>query len=189
MSLADRVATLEHLLLEATEFALPGEETGRWSDLATRLVMPKEHWNLFRCRPGNHPKRRLRGMARLLDQAWETGLARWFVDIVRRGDGRAVQAAFSVAGSSARGRGRASTFIGVQRAGEIAVNIALPYCAAWGRLAVEPGLVTRSLALYRAWPALEPNHMLAEGGRGSSLGVQEDAQVARFGLVCYAYVG
>lgn len=155
---AERVEALEDLMLGAAGFA---RGPSRWDGLDNRPAVGATGWNLFRCRPDNHPRRRLLGMARLLDRAWEEGLVDWVAASVLSGDVRTQQRALTVSRQE-RADGK-ETLIGPQRAGEIAVNVALPFCLAWGRLSRDRRLASSALSLFAAWPALETNHMLREG--------------------------
>ncbi|MBM3459514.1 MAG: DUF2851 family protein, partial [Armatimonadetes bacterium] len=163
----ERAEALEGLLIGAA--GLAGGRT-RWTELAEAPAVKPEAWDLFRCRPDNHPRRRLMGMARLLSRWWDQGLVRELTGRVLGGDVRGVLWAFVV--SFEEGAHKRKSLIGPQRAGEIAVNVALPICLALGRRSHDLRLTALARSLYAAWPPLESNHMLREGA--SVLGIAAD---------------
>jgi hypothetical protein len=63
-----------------------------------------------------------------------------------------------VARATATGR----ALIGADRAGEIAVNVVLPYLHAWGRLHHRPDVAGAALRVYRDWPPLQTNEITRE---------------------------
>ena len=119
-------------------------------------------WHLFRVRPDNHPRRRLTGMALLLDRVWDQGLLATLTGGVRQADVAAVRGLLAVTGApSGHGR-REAAYIGPGRAGEMAVNVLLPFCAAWGAGMGDSGLTKAAWALYRGWPTLPENEITRE---------------------------
>jgi hypothetical protein len=55
--------------------------------------------------------------------------------------------------------------IGSGRAGEVAVNVLLPFLHALGRVGDDAALAERALALYRRYPATAPNRVTREMAR------------------------
>lgn len=169
---ADRVPTLRALLLGAAGLLDPSDGTprgplggnghgpspaDRWRASGLSPVLGLDAWRLFRIRPGNHPRRRLLGAAVLLDRAWERGLLADLADRVLTGGVTEVRA-----GLVARDPGSGDTLIGPGRAGDIAVNVLLPFVHAWGRLDHRPQASQAALRLYRAWPPLQENEITRE---------------------------
>lgn len=157
----------------------------RWQATGLSPVVPPEAWHLFRVRPDNSPRRRLAGMALLLDRFWEQGLLATLTGLVKEGTVSRVSHALTVASpqagpecAMAEGTGRPGpALIGAGRAGEMAVNVLLPFCAAWGLATRDRGLRNAAATLYRQWPALPENEItrevatrLAQGGGAGGLG-------------------
>ena len=116
------------------------------TDLATGIspVVPQGGWHLFRVRPDNHPRRRLMGVALFLDWVQERGLLTTLTGDVHEADVAAVRGLLTVAGAPA-GRGRReAAYIGPGRAGEMAVNVLLPFCATWEPNTGDSGLASAS---------------------------------------------
>ena len=139
---------------------------GRWRNTGLAPVVEAEEWRLFRIRPSNHPARRLIGMARLLDCLWDEGLVEGLARNVKSGTVEGLRAALiqpSPDVQADQGAGLMGTaLIGGDRAGEIAVNMALPFFFAWGSLVRDGHLRRTALALYRAWPTLPSNEISRE---------------------------
>ena len=115
---------------------------------------PPLRWHLFRVRPGNHPGRRLAGMAWLLDCYLEGGLMSGLAQGMEGG------ASALERGLVVRSEGRA--LIGPDRARELAVNAALPGLVAWGRLQGEASLAEEAVALYHRFPKMPDNEVHRE---------------------------
>jgi hypothetical protein len=145
----------------------------RWRAMDIPPVVPQGGWHLFRVRPDNHPRHRLTGMALLLDRVWARGLLPTLVGGVREGGVAAVRGMLTVAGASPSPGGREAAYIGRGRAGEMAVNVLLPFCAAWGASVRDSNLTEAAWALYRGWPALPENEITSE--MSARLGVPSGA--------------
>jgi hypothetical protein len=191
-----RAALTERLLLEAS-YMLPS-----LVDRSPSAAVPTHHsrWPALQpCRPANHPRRRIAGIAVLLARAWEPGLAKWAQDLVEGLAGAVSEASINqkslrkgvekrflaqkgpLATPSqkvlkldprrielmreflcVRESGGRGTLIGNDRADEVAVNILLPWAYALGAALKRPGMARAAQALYRAWPAIESNHLARE---------------------------
>ena len=170
VSSLDRAPVLLSMLLGAAGFfespTAPDPATAsmeeRWRAMGVSPVVPQGGWHLFRVRPDNHPRRRLTGMALLLDRVWDQGLLSTLTGGVRAADVAAVRGMLAVAGAPAGHGRRPAAYIGPGRAGEMAVNVLLPFCAAWGSSAGVPGLAEAAWALYRGWPPLPENEITRE---------------------------
>jgi len=123
-------------------------------------------WSLFRVRPSNHPARRLAGMARLLRRFRQTGLLPGLASVVENADEHDPGASLMVAadgywadhfdlGGECAGLER--YLIGRSRAGEIAVNVVLPFAAALGQATSRGGLARRAMDLYADQPPAAEN--------------------------------
>ena len=131
-----------------------------WQATALAPVVAAGAWVHFRIRPDNRPVRRLLGMARLLERTWEEGLLSAMVSAVREGTVVGLLEALTV--GPPREGGRRASLIGAGRAGEMAVNVLLPFCAAWGSATGDRRLRASAWSLYRAWPALPENEVTRE---------------------------
>ena len=156
-----RLLALKAMLLNAAGLLSvmeAGKETVRLSALLKHLPktknMGRDRWQLFRVRPSNHPARRVAGAAHLLDRYIEAGLLRGLAKDVCRDDAR-----FLVQRMTVR------SFIGRGRAGELVINVVLPFMHAWAGLRRDHALRTRCLELYRAFPAPQDNEITREAKR------------------------
>ncbi len=111
-------------------------------------------------RPQNHPARRLAGAARLVARYVDGGLLAGLLAAVRAGPS-ALAGALQVPGDGfwrdhydlASGPARLSAgLIGPGRAGELAVNVVLPFTLAWAEGHGDPPLAEAAVAVYRRYP-------------------------------------
>ena len=162
----ERTAAAEAVLMGTAGF-LPEDETAdpyvaglrqRWrAQLAGEaLVLP---WELTG-RPENHPARRLAGAASLLARYVDVGLPAGLLAAVRAGPGAlagALQAQaegfwrdhYDLTSGPAR---LPAGLIGAGRAGELAVNIVLPFAFAWAETRGDAALAEAAVATFRRWP-------------------------------------
>jgi len=111
-------------------------------------------------RPQNHPARRLAGAARLLVRHVDGGLLPGLLTAVRAGPAALASALQAQADGFWRdhydltsGPARLPAgLIGPGRAGELAVNIVLPFALAWGETRGDAPLAEAAAAVYRRYP-------------------------------------
>ncbi len=115
-------------------------------------------WHLFRIRPENHPRRRLLGVAFLLDRYWERGLLAGLEILVREDSWHPLERGLTVKGE---GSGPWA-LIGKARAGDTAVNGLLPFFHSLGTLRGDGELRRRCLELYQSYPRLQHNEITKE---------------------------
>ena len=146
-----RRPVIESCLLKAAGFSSvpPAEEA-----LAPLPIRPPPRWNLFRVRPGNHPKQRILGAALLLQHHMESGLPAGMIGLIYQGHPALEQ------GLTIRRDGRA--LIGPGRARELAVNAVLPFAVAWAGTQGDPALAEASTALYHKYPKAAENEVQRE---------------------------
>ena len=116
--------------------------------------MAASDWRHFRVRPTNHPVRRILGAARIIDRYLDGGLA-WGV----RADAEEGKAAHLTRRLSA------PPYVGLSRARDVAVNVALPFLHAYAGAARQPGRQAACLALYAKFPKLSENEITREAMR------------------------
>ena len=188
---AAAVAGMEALLLGTAGF-LPSQRPGfmadwhSWLDAVERQWrasgpargLTHHDWSLFRVRPGNHPARRLAGMARLLWRCHGPGLLATLSAALETANGwPGLIDALTVAADGYWAdhcdfggvcRGLDGFLIGKSRAADIVVNIVLPFAAALSEAAGHPGLAATALALYETCPPAAENaierHLRAQLG-------------------------
>ena len=102
-------------------------------------------------RPANRPARRIEGAAFLVHRFLDSGLSRGLEDLAGVGDASTVTKALT-----------ARPFIGVQRARDIAVNVALPFLYGLGGLRRDARLKNGCVELYKAYPKLAENEITRE---------------------------
>jgi hypothetical protein len=189
----DQLLRLESVLMGQAGF-LPSERPGFgqkpgcayvdrleriWSEFSASNALNFRDWELFKVRPGNHPVRRLAAAARLLQRFRSPGWLPSLVDLVRTGppekSAPVLEKALTVVDegywTSHYDFGLSNTSInavllGRQRAGEIIVNILVPFVLYWSRLVGEDQLSAKTLEIYRQYPRMEINsieiHMLRQ---------------------------
>ena len=155
---ATREMAMEAMLLGAagliSHVSLPGraQELRRLRrHLPSTRTMSARQWRLFRVRPANHPVARVTGAAHLVDRYIEAGLVRGLAAEVQRGSARLLIESLME-----------RPFIGRGRAGDMAVNVVLPFLHAYGGVTRTPALAKASSELYRVFPKLEENEITRE---------------------------
>jgi hypothetical protein len=165
--LQGRTAAAEAALLGTAGF-LTGEGTSdpylgalqeRWRAQPVGHDSPFLPWELTG-RPENHPARRLAGAARLVVRYVDGGLLAGLLAAVRAGPS-ALAGALQVPGDGywrdhydlTSGPARLPAgLIGPGRAGDLAVNIVLPFALAWAETRGDTALAEASVATYRRHP-------------------------------------
>ena len=160
---ARRREAMEAWLLEAAGFQPPLAQAD------ALVLIPAQsplRWNLFRVRPGNHPKQRILGAARLLENHLEHGLARGMACLIHQGNPALLEGLTVRQDGGQSGR----ALIGPDRAKELAVNAVLPFAVAWarpdgGHPSSQPGgpdLAEAATALYHKHPKATSNEVHRE---------------------------
>ncbi len=165
---AERTETAEAILFGAAGLLspppaepYPEKLSLRWRRLNVGEPAAKVIWQGSSARPGNHPYRRLAGLARLLVRYAECGLAAGFRKAVESGDAGVLLQSLSVPADgfwashldfSGRAWSRSTALIGRGRAIEIATNAVLPALSIAGQLAGDIALEGAASAVYRDLP-------------------------------------
>lgn len=115
-------------------------------------------WHCFRLRPSNHTRRRIMGAAAWLDRFLDQGLVAGLAGPCGAGSAKGLLAALMV---PAEVQGQPA-LIGKDRAGDLAVNVVLPFFHALER--VHPGGVPSGdpLGFYRRFAKLQDNELIRE---------------------------
>jgi hypothetical protein len=179
--------TLKQALLLGTAGLLPsqrpqgnsaaGKETLEleeiWQSAGKGIKTMKEgDWKLSHIYPNNSPVRRIVAQSYILERYYEGKLLARILQLVKEAPmpaaHRALENSLTVAGDgywrahfdfNIRSKTRMSALLGNSKAGEIIVNVILPFSFSWGNIAGEPELVTRAMELYDSHPKLAENEI------------------------------
>ena len=114
-------------------------------------TLSKRDWHLFRVRPANHPCRRIIGMAHILVDCLDDGIAETFAAALSQDGAKALTACLEN-----------RPYIGRSRARDMLVNIALPFLHAYAQLGGEDDLGNAALDAYAQAPKLQDNEITRE---------------------------
>jgi hypothetical protein len=142
-----------------------------WQSAGKQVKTMKESdWNLSHIYPNNSPVRRIVAQSYLLERYCAGKLLAGILQLVKEaplpGGHHALENGLTVAGDGywrdhfdfdVRSRTKISALLGNSKAGEIAVNVILPFAFSWGELANEAKLTENAIELYRNYPRLAEN--------------------------------
>ena len=142
-----------------------------WQSAGKKVkTMKKGDWNLSHIYPNNSPVRRIVAQSYLLERYCEGKLLAGILQLVKEaplpGGHRVLENGLTVAGDGywrdhfdfdVRSKTKISALLGNSKAGEIVVNVVLPFAFSWGELTNEAGLTKNSIELYRNYPKLSEN--------------------------------
>jgi len=142
-----------------------------WQSSRKKLkTMRETDWNFSHIYPNNSPVRRIVAQSYLLERYSEGKLLAGILQLVKEaplpGGHRVLENGLTVAGDGywrdhfdfdARSKTKISALLGNSKAGEIAVNVILPFAFSWGELANEAQLTENAIELYRNYPRLAEN--------------------------------
>ena len=155
----DRAQALESWLLAISGFTpMAATENVPLPRVGFGSPLSRDEWHCFRVRPSNHPRRRISGGAALLDRFLTKGLVAGLEQAAQDSTPGKLISALIVAG----GPDRKEALIGRGRAGDLAVNVVLPFLHG---LATGRGQVCRSrgyLDLYHRFGKLQENELTRE---------------------------
>jgi hypothetical protein len=133
-------------------------------------TMNEDDWNLSHIYPNNSPVRRIVAQSYLLERYCEGKLLAGILQLVKEAPmpkgHHALENGLTVAGDGywrdhfdfdVRSKTKISALLGNSKAGEIAVNVILPFAFSWGELANETKLTENAIELYRNHPRLPEN--------------------------------
>jgi hypothetical protein len=136
----------------------------------TVKTMQEDDWNLSHIYPNNSPVRRIVAQSYLLERYCEGNLLTGILQLVKEahlpGGHNVLEKGLTVAGDgywrdhfdfAVKSKTKISALLGNSKAGEIAVNVILPFAFSWGELASEAKLTENAIELYRNYPRLAEN--------------------------------
>jgi hypothetical protein len=142
-----------------------------WQSAGKKVKTMKEgDWNLSHIYPNNSPVRRIVAQSYLLERYREGKLLAGILQLMKEvplPDGhRVLENGLTVAGDGywrdhfdfdVRSKTKISALLGNSKAGEITINVILPFAFSWGELANEAKLTENAIGLYRNYPKLAEN--------------------------------
>jgi len=142
-----------------------------WQSAGKKVETMKESdWSLSHIYPNNSPVRRIVAQSYLLERYSEEKLLAGILQLVKEAplpDGhRVLENGLTVTRDcywqdhfdfDIRSKTKISALLGNSKAGEIAVNVVLPFAFSWGELANEAKLTEHAIELYRNYPKLAEN--------------------------------
>jgi len=158
-----------------------------WQSAGKKVKTMKEgDWNFTHIYPNNSPVRRIVAQSYLLERYCQGKLLAGILQLVKEaptpGGHRVLENGLTVAGDGywrdhfdfdVRSKTKISALLGNSKAGEIIVNVILPFAFSWGELANEAKLTENAIELYRNHPKLAENcitrHMKKQLGIEESL--------------------
>jgi hypothetical protein len=142
-----------------------------WQSEGKKVKTMKEgDWNLSHIYPNNSPVRRIVAQSYLLERYSEGKLLAGILQLVKEsplpGEHRVLENGLTVTGDGywrdhfdfgVRSKTKISALLGNSKAGEIAVNVILPFAFSWGELTNESKITENAIELYRNYPKLAEN--------------------------------
>jgi hypothetical protein len=142
-----------------------------WQSAGKKVKTMKEgDWNLSHIYPNNSPVRRIVAQSYLLERYCEGKLLAGILQLVKEAPmpkgHHALENGLTVAGDDywrdhfdfdARSKTKISALLGNSKAGEIIVNVILPFAFSWGKMVNEPKLMKKAMELYNSYPKLAEN--------------------------------
>jgi hypothetical protein len=142
-----------------------------WQSAGKKVkTMRESDWNFSHIYPNNSPVRRIVAQSYLLERYCEGKLLAGILQLVKEAslpDGhRVLENGLTVPGDDywrdhfdfdVSSKTKISALLGNSKAGEIAVNVILPFAFSWGKLANEAKLTENAIELYRNYPRLAEN--------------------------------
>jgi hypothetical protein len=142
-----------------------------WQAAGKKVKTMKEgDWNFSHIYPNNSPVRRIVAQSYLLERYCKGKLLAGILQLVKEAPlpsgHRVLENGLTVAGDGywqdhfdfdVRSKTKISALLGNSKAGEIIVNVVLPFAFSWGELANEAKLTENAIELYRNYPKLADN--------------------------------
>ena len=144
-----------------------------WQSAGKKVKTMKESdWNLSHIYPNNSPVRRIVALSYLLERYCREKLLAGILQLVKEtplpNGHHALENSLTVASNGhwrdhfdfdVRSKTKISALLGNSKAGEIAVNVVLPFAFSWGKMFNEPELMKKARELYNSYPKLAENEI------------------------------
>jgi hypothetical protein len=144
-----------------------------WQSAGKKVkTMRESDWNLSHIYPNNSPVRRIVAQSYLLERYCEGKLLAGILQLVKEAPlpkgYHALENGLTVAGDGywrdhfdfdVRSKTKISALLGNSKAGEIAINVILPFAFSWGKMFNEPELMKKAMELYNSYPKLAENEI------------------------------
>jgi hypothetical protein len=144
-----------------------------WQSAGKKVKTMKESdWNFSHIYPNNSPVRRIIAQSYLLERYCQGKLLAGILQLVQEaplpGGHCVLENGLTVAGDGywqdhfdfdLRSKTKISALLGNSKAGEIAVNVILPFAFSWGKMFDEPELMKKAMELYNSYPKLAENEI------------------------------
>jgi hypothetical protein len=142
-----------------------------WQSVGKKVkTMEEGDWTFSHIYPNNSPVRRIIAQGYLLERYCEGKLLAGILQLVKEaplpGGHRVLENGLTVTGDGywrdhfdfeVRSKTKISALLGNSKAGEIALNVILPFAFSWGESANEEKLTENAIELYRNYPKLAEN--------------------------------
>jgi len=144
-----------------------------WQSAGKRVkTMRESDWNFSHIYPNNSPVRRIVALSYLLERYYEGKLLAGILQLVKEASlskgHHVLENGLTVAGNGywrdhfnfdVRSKTKISALLGNSKAGEIIVNVILPFAFSWGKIFNEPELTDKAMELYNSYPKLAENEI------------------------------
>jgi hypothetical protein len=144
-----------------------------WQSVDKKVKTMKESdWNFSHIYPNNSPVRRIVAQSYLLERYCEEKLLAGILQLVKEAPlpngHHALENGLTVAGDGywrdhfdfdVGSKTKISAILGNSKAGEIVINVVLPFAFSWGELANDPELMKKPMELYNNYPKLAENEI------------------------------
>jgi len=144
-----------------------------WRPVGKKVKTMRENdWNISHIYPNNSPVRRIVAQSYLLERYCKGKLIAGILQLVEEAPlplgHHVLESGLIVTGDGywqdhfdfdVRSKTRISALLGHSKAGEIMVNVVLPFAFSWGKMASEPKLMKKAIELYNRYPKLAENEI------------------------------
>ena len=144
-----------------------------WQSAGKKVkTMKEDDWNFSHIYPNNFPVRRIVAQSYLLERYSEGKLLAGILQLVKEAPllkgYHVLENGLTVAGDgywrdhfdfNVRSKTKISALLGNSKAGEIIVNVVLPFAFSWGKMVNEPELTEKAMELYNSYPKLVENEI------------------------------
>ena len=144
-----------------------------WQSAGKKVkTMRESDWNLSHIYPNNSPVRRIVAQSHLLERYYGENLLAGILQLVKEAPlpnrHHALENGLTVASNGywrdhfdfdVRSKTKISALLGNSKAGEIAVNVVLPFAFSWGKMFNEPELMKKAMELFNSYPKLAENEI------------------------------